>query len=129
MNKSLASLKERLAGWVDAEHAAYEVGVCLGLWTDFGAPTDHDPWHGFQDLIKASHIGTGWTLDLFLTHLVQAKILEQRTEPNLAYRWNASFSIEQEVEELKFECHKCRGKCRPWNHAGGYWDPNKEGHG
>lgn len=129
MKKSIASLQERLAGWVELDHAIFELGACLGFWPDFGAPPEGDPWHGFEELVKANHANEGWVLELFLNHLVQAKVLERRDEPNTAYKWNTSYEIGQQTQEDKNFCHKCRGKCRPWNHAGGYWDPNKEGYG
>jgi hypothetical protein len=84
---AIASLSERLAGWTDLDGAAYEVGACLGLWPEFGAPYNEDPWHGVKGIMWFS---TGDHFYRFLDGLVEMGWLERREEPDIAYRWNAS---------------------------------------
>jgi hypothetical protein len=119
MNKSTATLKERLTGWKDWDGATYELGVCLGLWSDYGAPPGYDAWHGNKGIIWSNN-PLGSALSSFLDKLVEVGMLERREEPDIGYRWNASY-----IEDSG--CSKCRGICIPQNHAG--WDPTQEGHG
>ena len=82
---AIASLSERLADWVDWDGAAYQVGACLGLWPEFGAPYGEDIWHGVKGIMWSS---AGDFLYIFLDGLVAAGYLERREEPDIAYRWN-----------------------------------------
>lgn len=93
VNRSLASLQERLADWTDWDLAEYELGACLGFWPEFGAPSDAsgplDPWHGVKGVIwSASTLGDG--LYDFLQVLVKEGCLERR-EPDIQYRWNSNY--------------------------------------
>ncbi len=82
---AIASLQERLAGWTDWDGAAYEVGACLGLWPEFGAPVGEDHWNGVKGIMWSSF---GDPLYHFLDGLVEMGYLERREEPDIAYRWN-----------------------------------------
>jgi hypothetical protein len=85
MKSSIASLQERLADWVDWDGAAYQVGACLGLWPEFGAPYNEDCWHGVKGIMWSSQ---GDFIYHFLDGLVKAGYLERREEPDIGYRWN-----------------------------------------
>lgn len=89
MKKSVASLQERLGNWLDWDYAAYEVGACLGLWGDFGAPPGEDPWNGTKSIFWTDNT-LGNTLYDFLLGLVEEGMLEI-SEDKLAFRWNKSY--------------------------------------
>lgn len=92
---STATLKERFADWKDWDAAAYDLGVCLGFWRDFGAPAGEDIWHGVKDIIRSPN-ALGKALYNFLDSLVETGMLEQQT-PNdnkaaiFRYRWNPNY--------------------------------------
>lgn len=92
MKTSIASLKERLADWIDWDGAAYQLGACLGFWPEFGAPGDasgpFDSWHGVKGVMWSSK---GDALYLFLDSLVLTGALEKREEPDIQYRWNPNY--------------------------------------
>lgn len=90
MNRSIASLKERLKDWVEWDWAAYHLGACLGFWGDFGAPDGHDPWHGIKGVMWSNN-PLGNSLYHFLDNLVDAGVLERKEEPDIAYRWNPNY--------------------------------------
>lgn len=90
MKKSIASLKDRLVDWVDTDMAMYELGVCLGFWSDFGAPHNEDPWHGMKSVMWINN-DLGTSLNNFLEGLVIAKILEKKAS---LFRWNQKFKFE-----------------------------------
>lgn len=91
---SLASLEERLSGWVDWDSAFYQVGACLGFWPEFGGPESHgaDIWNGVKYIIWSEH-PIGSAISHFMDELVAAGVLEKREEPDIAYRWNSKFSL------------------------------------
>jgi hypothetical protein len=92
MKRSTATLQERLKGWHDWDTAAFEVGVCLGLWGDFGAPPGEDPWFGTKHIFWTDN-PLGNTLHNFLLGLVKAGMLETN-EDSLKFRWNPNFKEE-----------------------------------
>ena len=97
MNKtSIASLRERLADWLPWDKAMYELGACLGFWPEFGAPHDHDPWHGVKDVMYTSkHEPLGAILEWFLRDLVEVGCLEEKfiqEETAAYYRWKPGYS-------------------------------------
>lgn len=92
---SIASLKERLGNWVHWDAAAYELGATLGFWPEYGAPYDHDTWHGAKVIIRESN-PLGDALFSFLNSLVDIGALEYQ-HPNdnregiVKYRWNPEY--------------------------------------
>lgn len=95
MNKSsIASLQERLTGWVDWDGAIYTLGACLGFWPEFGAPSDargqFDSWHGVKGTIWSNN-PLGNALAEFLEALVVEGCLERREEPDIGFRWNPKY--------------------------------------
>lgn len=90
---SIASLQERLASWIECDMAMYQVGACLGLWPEFGAPYNEDPWHGVKGIACSS---AGDPIAYFLDGLVKMGYLEYREEPDIAYRWNPNY---KDIEE------------------------------
>lgn len=90
MKNSIASLKERLTGWLEWDQAAYQVGACLGFWPEFGAPQGHDLWHQAKGVIwSANPLGDG--IAHFLEALVVEGCLEKREVPDIAFRWNPDY--------------------------------------
>lgn len=89
-----ATLKERLAGWVEWDLAIHSVGACLGFWPEFGAPSDargpFDPWHGVKPVIWSAN-PLGNALAFFLEALVKEGCLEMREEPDIAFKWNPNY--------------------------------------
>lgn len=90
---SSASFKDRLTGWLDWDCAAYELGVCLGLWIDFGAPSWEDPWHGLKWIFWTDN-PLGNTLHNMLLNMVEVGILESKDD-NEHFRWNPNYDIEK----------------------------------
>ena len=91
MKLSVASLKERLTDWVTPDIAIYELGACLGFWSDFGAPPGEDQWNGVK-WVMWSNNPLGNSIHNFLAELVFVKMLEEReTESGLEYRWNPEY--------------------------------------
>lgn len=88
MKTSIASLKERLADWIEWDGAAYHLGACLGFWPEYGAPPGHDNWHGYKGVVWSSE---GDELYHFLDGLVTMGLLERKEEPDIAYRWNPNY--------------------------------------
>jgi hypothetical protein len=89
MNFSSSPLKIRLATWKDWDSAAYELGVCLGLWGDAGAPLWEDPWHGLKHIFWTAN-PLGEALHNMLLELVTAGVLEAQ-EDKLSFRWNPNY--------------------------------------
>lgn len=92
---SIASLKERLSGWVHWDAAAYEIGATLGFWPEYGAPYDHDTWHGAKNIIRESN-PLGDAIFAFLKALVDIGVIEyQHPNDNREgvgkYRWNPEY--------------------------------------
>jgi hypothetical protein len=87
---SIASLQERLKGWVDWDGAIYQVGACLGFWPEFGAPTGEDHWNGVKGVIWSAN-PLGDALANLLESLVIEGCLERREEPDIAFRWNPNY--------------------------------------
>ena len=87
---SIASLKERLAGWVDWDGACYEVGACLGFWPEFGAPIGEDHWNGVKGVIWSAN-PLGDAIAYFIIALAEEGCLERREEPDIGYRWNPNY--------------------------------------
>jgi hypothetical protein len=92
---SIASLQERLAGWVYWDAAAYELGATLGFWPEYGAPFDHDTWHGAKSIIREPN-PLGDTLFALLNSLVAIRALEYESpndnkEAVGKYRWNPKY--------------------------------------
>jgi len=91
---SIASLKERLAGWTSWDGAMYHLGACLGFWPEFGAPGDasgpFDPWHGVKGTIWSAN-PLGDAIGHFLDSLVEEGCLERREEPDIEFRWNPNY--------------------------------------
>lgn len=96
MKTSVASLKERLIDWQDWDHAAYQVGVCLGFWPEFGAPHYNDPWHETKDVFWAAN-PLGAALHIFLDLLVKDGVLEKREEPDIGFRWNPNYEGKADI--------------------------------
>lgn len=90
MNKSNATLKERLTGWTNWDISIYTLGACLGFWPDFGAPVGEDLWHGVKSIIWSGN-PLGDAMATYLDALVKANMLERRNEPNIEYRWNPEY--------------------------------------
>jgi hypothetical protein len=86
----MATLKERLTDWRDWDCAAYEVGACLGFWTDMEAPPGEDHWNGVKGIMWSNN-PLGNAIYYFLDQLVEEGMLERREEPNTAYRWNSMY--------------------------------------
>jgi hypothetical protein len=104
---SLASLKERLTGWLPWDKAMYEVGACLGFWPEFGAPPSvddsNDPWNGVKDVIYTTkHEPLGAILEWFLIDLVEVGCIEDKAVdedgvPTSYYRWNPNYKGEADI--------------------------------
>lgn len=92
MKRSMATLQERLRAWHDWDTAAYEVGACLGLWGDFGAPPGEDAWLGTKSIFWTDN-PLGNALHNFLLDLVKAGMLESKEE-YLEFRWNPNYKEE-----------------------------------
>lgn len=92
MNFSSSPLKVRLSDWRDWDTAAYELGVCLGLWMDFGAPVYEDPWHGLKHIFWTDN-NLGNSLHEILINLVIAGVLESKDD-NSSFKWNPNYIIE-----------------------------------
>lgn len=96
MKSSIASLKERLADWVDWDITIYNVGACLGFWPEYGAPYGEDPWHGNKGVIwSANPINNA--ISFFLEELLKEGCLERKEEPDIAYRWNPNYKGRADV--------------------------------
>ncbi len=73
------SLAEELAGWTDWDYAAYLLGTHLGLLTgNFATRNKHVSW-------TENQLGNG--LHAALHALVDAGVLERRTDPDEQFRW------------------------------------------
>lgn len=96
MKNSIASLKERLAGWTDWDGASYELGACLGFWPEFGALSGYDPWNGVKGVFWYRN-PLGEALRIFLETLVTEGCLERRSEPDIAYRWNPNYKGDADI--------------------------------
>jgi hypothetical protein len=94
--KNNASLKERFAGWLDWDIACYNVGACLGFWTEFGAPYDHDSWHGVKSVIWSAN-PLGDAIANFLEALVVEGCLEKREGNDIAFRWNPNYKGQADI--------------------------------
>ena len=91
MKTSIASLKERLANWVEWDIASYQLGACLGFWPEYGAPYDNDPWHGVKGVIWSGNIISN-AIAQFLDALVEEGCLQRRDEPDTSFRWNPNYN-------------------------------------
>lgn len=96
MKTSIASLKERLTGWIEWDGAIYHLGACLGFWPEFGAPPGEDQWHGVKGTIWSGNV-LGDALANFLEALVVEGCLERREEPDIAFRWNPNYKGSADV--------------------------------
>lgn len=100
MKTSIASLKERLAGWTDWDLTMYHLGACLGFWPEFGAPGDatgpFDPWHGVKHIMWSAN-PLGDAISNFILALTKAGVLERRDEPDIEYRWNPEYKGEADL--------------------------------
>jgi len=97
---SIASLQERLAGWLPWDEAMYQVGATLGFWPEFGAPGDatgpFDPWHGVKEVMHTNKHELGAILEYFLDELADEGCLEVKAVdvdgiPTSHYRWNPNY--------------------------------------
>ncbi len=93
MNFSSSPLKVRLADWHDWDGAAYELGVVLGLWMDFGAPSWEDPWHGLKHIFWTNN-SLGEALHNTLLNLVKSGVLESKDD-NACFRWNPKYIVDE----------------------------------
>jgi hypothetical protein len=82
------TLRERLQDWTDWDGAAWELGVTLGLWPEFGQEPGQDPWHGFKGIIWSAN-PVGDRLSDMLISMTVAGMLECNEEQQ--YRWNPAF--------------------------------------
>jgi hypothetical protein len=89
MRKSNATLKELLVEWLDFDGAAHAVGQCLGLWGEYGAPHDKDPWRGTKHIFWSRN-PLGEALHNLLLGLVEDGMLEI-SEDGLKFRWNSKY--------------------------------------
>lgn len=94
MKTSSASLKERLSDWRLKEYAAYELGVCLGLWGDFGAPINEDAWHGLKDIFYTKN-PLGDSLYNTLMSLVESQVLIYN---QTSFIWNSNYQVESKYD-------------------------------
>lgn len=89
----MRALRERLADWVDADGAAYELGVVIGVIPkEFGGTPGTDPWHGTKGIFWSANL-LGDTLYRMLNQLSDAGVLEN--DDNQRYRWNESYQLEK----------------------------------
>jgi hypothetical protein len=89
----MQTLKERLKEWREFDYAAYELGVVLGLWPEWGdAPRPnnepHDNWGGTKGIFWTDN-PLGETLSKTLNRLVDLKMLEKNDE--FQYKWNDKY--------------------------------------
>jgi len=94
MKTSIASLKERLAGWTEWDMTMYHVGACLGFWPEFGAPPGEDPWHGVKGIIWSSN-PLGDAISNFVSAL--SKIGCLLDDPDSGYIWNKDYKGEADL--------------------------------
>ena len=99
MKTSIASLQERLSGWTSWDIAMYHIGACLGFWPEFGAPYDHDSWHGVKGVIWSGN-PLGDALSNFIVALSEEGCLERREEPDIEYRWNPNYKGEADIMSI-----------------------------
>ena len=86
MVRNSTPLKDRLNTWVTKEYAAYQVGVCFGKFTEFGAPPWEDPWHGTKyDFLKPTALGK--SLFSVIDNMVSHGLLELSKDKKMI-RWN-----------------------------------------
>jgi len=88
--KSIISLKDRLADWLDWDGASYEVGACLGFWPEFGTDPGQDNWNGVKGVMWSRN-PLGEAIANFLEALVEEGMLERREEPDTGFRWNPNY--------------------------------------
>ena len=86
---SLASLQERLTAWIDWDGAIYELGVCLGFWPEFGAPSGEDQWNGVKSVMWSAN-PLGDAMSLFLDNLVEEGCLE-KSKDGMQFRWKPGY--------------------------------------
>lgn len=88
--KSNTDLQTRLLNWIDQEQAIYQIGVCFGFWSEFGAPYDFDKFNGMKNNISGQ---IGSSILILLESFVEQKILEKHIDEIVYYRWNKGFQI------------------------------------
>lgn len=77
-------LEQPLVDWKDADEAAFQVGVVLGLWS-----SDREAWRENKHVFWTNN-DLGNAIHATLKHLVGRGILERRDEPDLQYRWKGA---------------------------------------
>jgi hypothetical protein len=83
------TLAARLVDWRDWDGAAFELGVVLGLFEDGDWPKDKGVVWSANPIGDALH-------DVLLA-LTRAGVLEQREEPDVAFRWAAERSVAEQM--------------------------------
>jgi hypothetical protein len=83
------TLKEKLSDWTDWDGAEFKLAVTLGLVED-----GPESWIQNKAMFWSAN-AKGNALAHILQELVQAGVLEHRSEPDQQYRWNAHQSIER----------------------------------
>lgn len=97
MKTSIASLKERLAGWTSWDIAEYHLGACLGFWPEFGAPPGEDQWNHVKGVIWSKN-PLGDILEKFIRSLFLVGILEcGEGADGTEYRWNPKYVGEADI--------------------------------
>lgn len=89
----MKTLKDRLNDWMDWDVAAYELGVILGLWDEFGCNPGKDLWNGYKGIMWSRN-NLGEYLSNALDELANIGILEHREEPDIQYRYNQNYKLE-----------------------------------
>jgi hypothetical protein len=85
----MKTLRERLADWHDFDGAAYELGVVLGLFPEFGQEPGQDPWHGTKGIFWSAN-PLGDVLNEMLHKLVEVGMLDFDDE---RFRWNPTCTV------------------------------------
>lgn len=99
MNFSSSPLKIRLADWKSCDRAAYELGVVLGLWIDFGGPLWEDPWHGLQYIFWSDN-PLGTSLNNMILELTKCGALQVKSN-NEAFRWNPDYDEDKNFDDKR----------------------------
>lgn len=84
----MKTLKERLTDWQDFDVAAYELGVVLGLFSEFGAEPGKDPWNGFKWILWSNN-PIGYRLYEIIHQMTAVGMLLEDEEGRR--KWNPSF--------------------------------------
>jgi hypothetical protein len=105
MNK----LKDRLKEWTDWDRTSYEVGVCLGFWSEFNV-NSNDPWNNTKGIFWVAN-PLGDAIHDFTLGLVKEGILEVMDDSN-KFRWNPEYKnlIFREADKMEYSC-PCSKNC------------------